>query len=162
MKMLLSSGELCPLCCLSHQVVIVRIENVWKLSRTLEAAKKPQGWGSCHTCVSASDNTRKSCRDLSFLWKRLEGTERSSSPLILKDYVDFCHFSVVFPLHFHFSIFRFAGGTQIWIFYKLLFNHKVLNNCKLMLWFSKKGRLKGNQGTSYVISWVFLRILYII
>lgn len=127
MKMLVSSGELCPLCCLSHQVVIVRIENVWKLSRTLEAAKKLQGWGSCHTCVSASDNVRKSCRDLSFLWKPLEGTERSSSLLPLSSWkmmdVDLLYFSC-FSLHFHFSIFHFAGETQIWFFNKLLFNYK--------------------------------------
>lgn len=38
MKMLFTSGELCPLCWPSHRLVVVQIQNMWILSWTPEAA----------------------------------------------------------------------------------------------------------------------------
>lgn len=55
MKMLFTSGELCPLCFPLHWLVVVQIQNMRILSLTLEATTlKLWGWDSCHTWDSAA------------------------------------------------------------------------------------------------------------
>lgn len=55
MKMLFTSGKLCPLCCPLQWLIVVQTQNMWIQSWTLEAATvKLEGWGSCHTWVSAA------------------------------------------------------------------------------------------------------------
>lgn len=55
MKMLFTSGEQCPLCCPSHQLIVVQIQKCehWA-EQWRQRQRQPRGWDSCHTWVSAA------------------------------------------------------------------------------------------------------------